>query len=551
MTAEQEDVADLEATAIGFVELVLGLPLYQWQDDTLAPLDNLIDSPGSPTNPLDKPVARRVEVSCVAPNGSGKSERIVAGAILYWLTVYKKAKVVFTTRDSKQLANQVWPALLAHKAKFPDTWNWVTSPTHRIMTPTGGSALLFTTNDEGRAEGFHMDFNPLAQHFDGPLLIIIDEAKSVPDRLYEATDRCTFNVRLEISSPGRKAGRFYEGQTRENSSKIRVRAGLVDCPHIPESKIRSIIATHGIDSPFTRSTLFGEFMDSTMRGRFDREGIAQIRRQAITHAQQRRVARLDPQPGGDSKALALVYCLPSDPTGWLVLWEESVPGRRYLVVVDTASFKEQQNAENDARDCHAVLILRAAYTDERGHIHKPAVVGRIVPPCRWSLEVISQRVAWISRWLGNALVVVEANNTGIALLVMLKALGVPLYQRATGSKDNPVMKPGFHTSGDTRPLIIAKLADALQYRAADPADPLDQGREQEIDVWDEHIADELSYFAYLPDGSEAAEPGLHDDDVMSLAIGLHCLGSATTYRDRTRERRDSGRPLPPMQSGAT
>ena len=548
MTADAADEAlDLEATPIGFVETQLGLSLYWWQDDALAPLADLIDPPHSPTNPLDKPVARRVQISVVAPNGSGKSERIVAGAILYWLSAHPCGKVVFTTRDSKQLANQVWPALCNHKAKFPASWNWVTSPHHRITTHTGGNALLFTTNDEGRAEGWHMDFDPPAGELDGPLLIIIDEAKSVPDRIYSATDRCTFNARLEVSSPGKKAGRFYEGVKRNGSDgRIVVRAGLADCPHIPQSKIDAIKAEHGEDSPFTRSTLYGEFMDSEMRGRFDREGIKHIRFQAVTR--RRQFARIDPQP---EKNVSLQHCLANDPGGWLLLWEEPIPGCRYLISVDTASFKEQQNDENDARDCHSVLVLRDGYIAAHGHIHKPAVVARIVPPCRWSLEIISERVAWMARYW-QCSVVVEANNTGIALLVMLRTLGVALYQRMTGSKDHPVPKPGFHTSGDTRPLIIARLAKALNYRPADPQDPLDRGMDQEIDIWDGGIADELSHFVYLPDGSEAAEPGLHDDDVMALAIGLHCLPSGTIYRDRSRERRGPNRwPAPPSQAGAT
>ena len=530
-TPEADEHLAAAATPIGFIEGVLGLSLYRWQDNALAPLADLIDDNGKP---------KRQQISVVAPNGSGKSERIVAGAILYWLATYPKAKVVFTTRDSKQLANQVWPALLNHRAKFPASWKWVTSPNHTITTDTGGSALLFTTNDEGRAEGFHMDFDPLAGKFDGPLLMILDEAKSVPDAIFSATDRCTFNVRLLVSSPGNKSGRFYKSHRENRGEYICVQAGLADCPHIPQSKIDSIIAENGIDHPVTRSSLFGEFMDSTMRGRFSREGIKHVRAMAATHNRQRQFARLDPQP---DKNVSLQPCAASDPSAWLLIWEEEpIPGCRYLISVDTASFKEQQNSENDARDCHAVLVLRDAYTDRNGQIQKPAVVARIVPPCRWGLEVISERVASMARFW-RCSVVVEANNTGIALLVMLRTLGVSLYQRATGSKENPVFKPGFHTSGDTRPLIIAKLAKALAYRAADSEDPLDQGQEQEIDIWDEFIADELSYFAYLPDGSEAAEPGLHDDDVMALAIGLHCLPSGTIYRDQVREQRTTGRVL--------
>jgi hypothetical protein len=490
-----------KVTPIGFVELVLGMELYDWQDDALDPLEDLMDKAGK---------VRRVQISVVAPNGSGKSQRVVAGAILYWLSVHPKGKVVFTTRDSKQLANQVWPALLTHKAKFPESWNWVTSPHHRISTHTGGSALLFTTNDEGRAEGWHK-----GDDIDAPLLIIIDEAKSVPDRIYSATDRCTFNARLEVSSPGKKAGRFYEGVKRNGGDgRIVVRVGLADCPHIPQSKIDSIKAEHGEDSPFTRSTLYGEFMDSEMRGRFDRFA-----------------ARLDPQPGGDGKAVALVRCLPGDPTAWLWVWEPLVPGCRYLIVCDSVSGAEQQKGSDDP-DAHAVLVLRDAYTDKRGQIHKPAVMARIIAPCHWFPEVLSERLAWLSRWLGNCTVAVEANNTGYAILMECKRLGVPLYQRTEGTPENPIRKLGFYQHAYIKPEIIKNLAKALVYRASDPNDPLAQGKEQDIDIWDEHLADELASFVVRSDGTEGAEPGFHDDDVMCLAIAWHCLPSGTIYREQ-------------------
>ena len=37
---------------------------------------------------------------------------------------------------------------------------------------------------------------------DTSLLIIADEAKSIPEPIFEAVDRCSFNTLLLISSPG-------------------------------------------------------------------------------------------------------------------------------------------------------------------------------------------------------------------------------------------------------------------------------------------------------------------------------------------------------------
>jgi hypothetical protein len=80
-------------------------------------------------------------------------------------------------------------------------------------------------------------------------------------RLIKAIDRCSYNVLLYISSPGLKQGPFYDAFTVNRESFITFAAGLADCPHIPKEKIQDIIATYGENDPYTRSTLYGKFMD--------------------------------------------------------------------------------------------------------------------------------------------------------------------------------------------------------------------------------------------------------------------------------------------------
>jgi len=81
-------------------------------------------------------------------------------------------RVVITTKDSKQLDNQIWPAIEAHKAKFPD-YRFIEREVH---TPEGGFIIGFTTDDAGRAEGWHK-----VDDFTGPLLVIADESKSITE----------------------------------------------------------------------------------------------------------------------------------------------------------------------------------------------------------------------------------------------------------------------------------------------------------------------------------------------------------------------------------
>lgn len=174
--------------------------------------------------------------------------------------MHKLGRVVITTKDSKQLDNQIWPAIEAHKQEFPD-YRFIEREVH---SPDGAFVIGFTTDDAGRAEGWHK-----VDDFDGPLLIIADESKSIPEEIFKALDRCTYNAILLTSSPGLNEGRFYEaieGRLAESESNPNgykhLQIGLKDCPHIPKSRIDNTIADYGIDHPFTRSTLFGEFMDA-------------------------------------------------------------------------------------------------------------------------------------------------------------------------------------------------------------------------------------------------------------------------------------------------
>ena len=223
---------------LSFAQIGLGLDLYNWQLET----DIAIDK-GSKYE--------RIKVALVAPNGSGKTQRVVAVSALRWLNSHPKGRVIVTSADAKQLDAQLMPAIAEHKHKFPG-WEFLQ---RQVRTPLGGFLLAFTTDESARAEGHHATK-------DSPLLIIVDEAKSVEPEIFAAFDRCTYNVLLYISSPGIKLGRFYDAFTQHRDQFIlTAQVGLTDCPHISKERIDDVIATYGADKPFTRSTLYGEFMD--------------------------------------------------------------------------------------------------------------------------------------------------------------------------------------------------------------------------------------------------------------------------------------------------
>lgn len=234
----------IAGTPAGFAQMLMGKdrPLYQWQVEVLSWFEDTL---------------QLCKGSLATPNGAGKSSVIVAALALWWISVHPQGKVVITTKDSKQLDNQIWPAIEAHKDRFPG-WDFIE---RMVRNGRGGFIVGFTTDDPGRAEGWHK-----INDTTGPLLVIEDEAKSIADQIDQALDRCTYNAKLLTSSPGLTEGFFWRSH-REDQPPPPIgyhhkQVGLLDCPHKPRQTIDMILAEYGPDHWFTRSTLYGEFTDA-------------------------------------------------------------------------------------------------------------------------------------------------------------------------------------------------------------------------------------------------------------------------------------------------
>src|SRR4030095_7261705 len=136
--------AEVLATPVGFAEGVLGYPrLYEWQCNVLQPF---MFASGQK--------ARLVQVAVMSPNEGGRSSLLVSGIATWWLAMHVRGKVGITTADQKQLNEQILPALELNRQKMYG-WHSVQSPYYRLITPTGGRLIAFTTDDAGRVEGLH------------------------------------------------------------------------------------------------------------------------------------------------------------------------------------------------------------------------------------------------------------------------------------------------------------------------------------------------------------------------------------------------------------
>jgi len=198
----------------------LGFNLYDWQKRSLAHL-----SIGHPT-------------AIVACNGAGKTSTVLAPAALWCLHTWPLARVVVTSASHSQLEKQFF-AELSRYQNHPlfRSYKFLAS---EIQSGAGGYITGISVDHPGRAEGYH-------QREDSPVMLLIDEAKSVDDAVFAAFDKCTPSFVAYGSSAGPPRGSFYACFTgrRDFWSCITVKSS--DCPHIsPESieRDRRIMGEH-------------------------------------------------------------------------------------------------------------------------------------------------------------------------------------------------------------------------------------------------------------------------------------------------------------------
>lgn len=190
-----------------FGEVVLGIRYYPKQKAVLRAMAD--------------PAAFVAYMCC---NSGGKTSRVVSTLVCWHLFRYPKGKIVATSGASRQLIDQMIPAINKFKDKFP-AWIWLPSG-EPIRTPQGGFFRAFTTNKQERAEGDHADEG-------SPLLYIVDEAKGVPEWLKLAVmDRVQPTRMLLCSSPGYAEGWFYEACTSVRSRFRCFSQTAAETPHI-------------------------------------------------------------------------------------------------------------------------------------------------------------------------------------------------------------------------------------------------------------------------------------------------------------------------------
>lgn len=204
------------------------------------------------------------------------------------------------------------------------------------------------------------------------------------------------------------------------------------------------------------------------------------------------------------------------------IFERPIRGQKYLLSLDPMTGASQ--TAGDDPDFHGVFVMRAGYWDAKGQWVKPATAARVVP-CRWDIAILEEAVWQLARFYGSGRsgckIVIEMNqDKGITELLKLR--GADLYRREIFNRiDEKTTKAfGFMTNPKTRENLVETLSAAIRNW-----DEPGKG----VDILCPHALEECENFVRKQNGRSEAAEGFHDDDVLSIAMGLELIEHATTY----------------------
>jgi len=212
-------------------------------------------------------------------NGSGKDSYITAPFAVWVAACNIRSRFICTSSSNTQLELQTESYIRTEC----EAWNnlvgdkmFLIKKHHIVCTYTGSEIVLFSTNEPGRAEGWH-PFPDAPE--DSIMVIAINEAKTIPEDIFEHLKKCTgYRYWLEISSPGSSSGHFYNNAIKCRSfediysegdfssytgEKIRKKVTAYECPHISQREIKDAIEENGETDPWIQNTYLAEFTSVT------------------------------------------------------------------------------------------------------------------------------------------------------------------------------------------------------------------------------------------------------------------------------------------------
>ena len=260
-----------------------------------------------------------------AANGSGKDAYVIAPFAVWFICSKIRTRVIITSSSKAQLKLQseayiraICLLLNVQLAQDGVTDNaFIIQRNHIVCTLTGSEIILFATNEGGKAEGYH----PFPDCPTQELAIIINEAKSIDQNIFDHLGRCTYSHWLEISSPGIPSGHMYTMYCMARAWEDGCIPGTpftrkitsYDCKHIDPQKIEQDKLELGELSPVFRSKHLAEFTtegESVVFGGDLVDAVWNLRTSIkeipVTDGYHGNRAGLDLSGGGDEQVLTVI-----------------------------------------------------------------------------------------------------------------------------------------------------------------------------------------------------------------------------------------------------
>lgn len=183
-----------------------------------------------------------------------------------------------------------------------------------------------------------------------------------------------------------------------------------------------------------------------------------------------------------------------DDKGYISIWQEPQPNQYYAIGADVA-----EGLAHGDYSCAYVGDANSFDVVARWHGH--------IDPDLYGIELVK-----LARYYNEAYLGVENNNHGLTTLNTIKR---EEYWNLFFSKsydkiaDTMTQKLGWTTSVRTKPLMIDKLAEFV--------------REHYLGIYDDLAIAEMFTYVIEDNGKTNAQPGCHDDTVMSMAILLQLM----------------------------
>ena len=304
----------------GYATVRLGWKLYPWQRLAM--------------DPLEKKFSKVGLITC---NDSGKTSHVLAGSVIWHMENFPGSMTVTTSGANRQIQFQLYPNFRRICGNWPG-WRIIDSNRYSIRAPNGSICVSFATDDPGLAEGFHeppvqgqwgrwkeiicreWGIKPSDLKEDSSLFMAVDEAKSVPQGIFDAIERCHPTRYLVASSPGLPAGPFFDvfhGHKKrffdEEAGKYNlIHCDWTMCPHLfddpPKHReiLEQIDSRGGPDDPFIQSMIFGRFAQSDKFMVFDMKSVEKsMSGMNPVYGQGEVRAAVDLSGGGDETCLFL------------------------------------------------------------------------------------------------------------------------------------------------------------------------------------------------------------------------------------------------------